>query len=133
MKPILTLCAVILFAAIAAIAWKYTGGEDHHGQAFTGLPSAAITDLATRPADFIGKPVSVRGRLMKQCKMSGCWFYLVDPADSGGRELFVEMGDTTPTLPKRVGQTAHVEGQLIKYGDAYQFIGIAVTFEKDPK
>ncbi len=43
------------------------------------------------------------------------------------------MGDTTPKLPKRVGQTAHVEGQLIKYGDAYQFIGIAVTFEKDPK
>ncbi len=67
MKPILTLCAVILIAAIAAFAWKYTGGEDHHGQAFTGLPSAAITDLATRPADFIGKPVSIRGKLVQQC------------------------------------------------------------------
>ena len=133
MKPILILCGAMVAAAIAFFVWQTISGEDHFGKAFTGLPPAAITDLATRPADFLGKPVSIHGKLQRQCPSTGCWFFLVDPADPKAQAVKVEMGDTTPKLPQRLGQTAHVEGQLIKYGDGYEFIGVAVTFEKEPR
>lgn len=55
--------------------------------------------------------------------------FLTDPGDLKAQELKVEMGDTTPRLPSRLGKVAHVEGQLIKFGDGYEFIGVAVTFE----
>lgn len=133
MKSILILCGVILTAAIALFIWKSSSGDDHFGNPFSGLPSAAITDLATRPAEFLGKPVSITGKLQRQCPSTGCWFFLVDPADPKAQAVKVEMGDTTPKLPQRLGRTAHVEGQLIKYGEGYEFIGVAVTFEKTPK
>jgi hypothetical protein len=38
------------------------------------------------------------------------------------------VGDTLPKLPPRVGRIAEVEGQLIRYGDGYQFVGVSVEF-----
>lgn len=131
MKAILILCATILVAAIAVVAWKFTSHENHFGKPFAGLPSATIPEIVARPDDHLGKPVSVTGKLLRQCPASGCWFYLADPADSKAQELKVEMGDTTPRLPQRLGQLAHVEGQLIKYGEGYEFIGVAVTFAEE--
>lgn len=95
-----------------------------------GLPAAAVSDLVKRPADFLGKPVSIHGKLVKQCPACGCWFFLADQADSKSPTVKIEMGDTTPRLPRRVGQTAHVEGQMIKHGEEYEFIGVAVSFER---
>lgn len=133
MKTILTICAVILIAAIAVFAWKYTNREDHFGKSFTGLSAAAIPEIVAKPDAFLGKPVSINGILKRQCPATGCWFYLADPADPNAKELKVEMGDTTPRLPARLGKTAHVEGQLIKYGEGYEFIGVAVTFAEEAK
>ena len=133
MKRILILAAAILAAAVALGAWKFSHREDHFGQAFTGLPAAAIPDIVARPEAFLGKPVSVQGKLLRQCPATGCWFFLTDPADPKAQQLKVEMGDTTPRLPARMGRLAQVEGQLIKYGEGYEFIGVAVTFSEEPK
>lgn len=129
MKSILVLCVVILLALAAVFAWKFSRREDHFGKPFTGMPAAAITDMVGKPEEFLGKQVRIRGKLLRQCPSTGCWFYLIDPADPKAQELKVEMGDTTPRLPSRMGQLATVEGQLIKYGAGYEFIGVAVTFE----
>ena len=131
MKTILILCATILIAAIAMVAWKFTSHEDHFGKKFTGFPVVAIPEIVAKPDDFVGKQVSIKGRLQRQCPASGCWFNLTDPSDPKAQELKVEMGDTTPRLPQRLGQLAHVEGQLIKYGEGYEFIGVAVTFSEE--
>jgi hypothetical protein len=133
MKAILTLCSVIVVAAIAVLVWKFGKHEDHHGKSFSGLPSVAISEIVAKPDTFLGKQVSIRGILKRQCPATGCWFNLSDPADPKARDLKVEMGDTTPRLPKRLGRLAHVEGQIIKYGDDYEFIGVAVTFSEDRK
>ena len=129
MKTIFIICTVIVVAAIALFAWRLGNREDHFGKPFTGMPAATILDITARPDAFLGKQASIRGVLKNQCPSTGCWFYLIDPADPTARELKVEMGDTTPALPARIGKTAHVEGQLIKYGDSYEFIGVAVTFQ----
>lgn len=129
MKAILVLCAAILVAAIAIVAWKMSGREDHFGKPFAGMPAASITEIVATPDEFIGRQVRIQGRLQRQCPATGCWFNLVDPADPKAQELKVEMGDTTPRLPARLGKVATVEGQLIKHGTGYEFVGVAVTFE----
>lgn len=132
MKTILILCAAILVAVIAAaFAWKFSNREDHFGKSFVGFPAAAIPGIVANPDDFLGKQVSIQGILKRQCPATGCWFFLTDPADPKAQELKVEMGDTTPRLPSRMGRLAHVEGQLIKYGEGYEFIGVAVTFNEE--
>lgn len=130
MKNIFILCAAIVIAAAAAMTWKFSRHDDHFGHPFTGLPAASIPQIMANPDDFLGRQVSINGVLKRQCPATGCWFYLSDPADPKAQELKVEMGDTTPELPKRIGRPAHIEGQLIKYGEGYQFIGVAVTFTK---
>jgi hypothetical protein len=133
MKSILAICAVVLVTAVAVLAWKLSNRADHHGKPFAGLPAAAIADITAKPDAFVGRQVTIRGKLKQHCPATGCWFYLVDPADSKAHELKVEMGDTTPRLPARIGKLAQVEGQLIKYGEDYEFIGVAVTFSEGNK
>ncbi|MBI3414979.1 MAG: hypothetical protein HY043_06600 [Verrucomicrobia bacterium] len=133
MKTILIFCAVILVAATAVFAWKFSHREDHFGKPFTGLPAAAIPDIVAKPDVFLGRQVSIQGKLKRQCPSTGCWFFLTDPADPKAQELKVEMGDTTPRLPSRMGRLAHLEGQFIKYGEGYEFIGVAVTFTEEHK
>jgi len=127
-KTIFSLCALILLVGLALVVWKVQGRDDHFGNPFVGSPSAAISEVVGNPEAFLGKQISLHGNLKRQCPATGCWFFLVDPVDSKGRELKVEMGDTTPRLPAGVGRSAHVEGQLIKFGEEYEFIGVAVTF-----
>lgn len=129
MKTILLLCAAILAAALVFFIFKATGRTDHFGQPFNGLPPASIAAMLEKPGDFLRKPVRIQGVLKRQCPATGCWFYLADPTDPKARELKIEMGDTTPRLPARLGKLATVEGQLIKFGEGYEFIGVAVTFE----
>lgn len=128
MKTIFSICALVMLAAISVFVWRMGNREDHFGKAFVGHPSVEIRELVTKPEAFLGRQISVQGILKRQCPATGCWFFLSDPADSKAQELRVDMGDTTPRLPSRLGKLAHLEGQLIKYGDGYQFIAVAVTF-----
>ena len=124
MKWILILLGLLLMAGVAAF---YVGhsGPDQYGSKFRGYPAADLGEMVDRPSEFLKKDVAIHGTLVRQCPSSGCWFYLRDP---GGKELKVEMGDTTPKLPQRIGKKATVEGRLIPYGKDYEFIGTAVEF-----
>jgi hypothetical protein len=132
MKTISTAFTVLFLCAIALLIWRLSKREDHFGKAFSGYPTAKIPDLVVSSADFLGRPVSIEGILKQQCPSTGCWFFLVDPGDPKARDLKVEMSDTTPRLPPRIGRRARVEGQLIKYGEGYEFIADAVTFFRQP-
>ncbi len=124
MKTIFILCGLLLVSA-AAIFFFTRSRTDHHGNDFQGFPVVEIAPLVDRPADFLKKDATIRGTVVRQCPSSGCWFYL---RDSGGKEVKVEMGDTTPKLPRRLSKTATVEGRLIRFGEGYEFVGTAVEF-----
>jgi hypothetical protein len=124
MKIIFILCGLIL-AGAAAWFFLARGHADHYGNAFRGLAPVELAQLVDKPADLLKKEVRIQGTVTRQCPSSGCWFFL---KDAGGKELKVEMGDTTPRLPARVGKAATVEGQLILFGKEYEFIGTAVEF-----
>lgn len=125
MKPALIVGALVLVAALGALFFLKPASAEHYGNAFKGYAPVEIAALADRPTEYLKKDVTIEGNLGRQCPAKGCWFYLRDAA---GKEVKVEMGDTTPNLPQRVGKTAKVEGQLIKYGDKFEFVGTAVEF-----
>ena len=126
MKTIFILCGLILAGAAAWFLLARDKHTDHYGNAFRGLPSVEVGQLTASPADYVRKEVRITGVLTRQCPVAGCWFFVKDA--SGEKEVRVEMGDTTPRLPQSLGKTAVVEGQLIPFGNEYEFVGTAVEF-----
>jgi len=124
MRKILILCAVVLVAGAAALAW-YLMRPERYGHPFEGLPQTPIADLLARPEDHAGRDVAVEGAITRQCPATGCWLYV---RDSSGKEIRVEMAGTTPTLPQRGGKRAVVEGRLEKSGDTYRIDGRSIEF-----
>jgi hypothetical protein len=124
MKMILVLCGALLAGLIAWLLIAHPCG-DHFGSPFQGRASVELGQLLDRPSDYLKKEVRIEGVLTRQCLQCGCWFFL---KGAGGRELRVEMGDTAGHLPFRLGKKATVEGQLIRFGDSFEFIGNAVEF-----
>lgn len=124
MRTILLICGVILAAIATWIVLNFRA-PNHYGGAFTGAPTVAVSDLLERPADFLGKRVTILGQVEDQCPTTGCFFYF----SAGNKRLKIELGDVVDTIPRRAGARVMVEGQLVPYGDSYQFLGIAAEFQ----
>jgi hypothetical protein len=122
MKKILILCASILVIAAGYLIWRHAQPE-HFGKAFTGAPAIQIAQLAEKP---MSGEVKVEGKIVRQCPVSGCWFYL---DDGKGHQFKVDFGKVLPQLPQRIGRTAVVEGELTKTGDEPMLMGSAVEFK----
>ena len=122
MKKILILCGFTLIA-IGVLAWRATAKPSRFGT-FTGAPKAEIASLISEPKNFAGKPLLVEGTITEQCKAMGCFFFF----RSGNKTLRVDIQDIAMTAPMREGRRARVEGQLVPYGDGFQFCASAVEF-----
>lgn len=124
MKTIFILCGLVL---AGVIAWFLVARphDAHYGSPFRGLEAVPVAQLLDRPGEYLKKDVRIEGAVTRMCPNCGCWFAV---KAAGGRDLKVEMGEAAEPLPFRLGKTATVEGQLIKYGDGYEFIGTAVEF-----
>jgi hypothetical protein len=99
----------------------------HFGEPFTSAPVVTIAQLLETPDAYQRKPVRVQGTIERQCPVAGCWFFM---HDGQGHSIKVELGDYLPKLPQNIGNQAEAEGELIKKGTAYEFIGTRVTFTK---
>ena len=123
MRNILILCGLI---AIVGIVWLVISlrAPNHYGAAFTGAPRTEVVALIDRPTEFLGKQVTIEGKVADQCPTTGCFFYFY----VGTKKLKIELGDIAQTLPKKPGVAVTVEGQLVPLGDSYQFLGTAVEF-----
>lgn len=122
MKKILVLCAAILVIGSSYMAYLYSRPE-HYGRAFSNVPSFSIAQLISKRVDG---NVRVEGKIVRQCPVSGCWFYL---DDGRGHQFKVEAGQTLPVLPKKIGHTAMVEGSLVKSSEEPILAGVAVEFK----
>jgi len=123
MKTILVLCTVSLVVG-AVLIWYMVSLPNEYG-AFTGVPKAEIADLIERPKDFLHKTVAIEGTVRKQCTTMGCYFFFL----SDEKVLRVDLEEITMVAPRRNGHRARVEGQIVPYGDGYQFVASAVEFE----
>ncbi|MBI5201964.1 MAG: hypothetical protein HY925_10290 [Elusimicrobia bacterium] len=124
MKTILGLCAVVL---VAGTAWLYhaTRPKLVYGE-FKGAPAASVAELAAHPKANMNKTWSIEGSIAKQCTSMGCFFFFSD----GGQELRVDLAEIAMHAPKnRNGKRARVEGQIVPYGDGFQFWASAVEFK----
>lgn len=135
-KPRRIIARGLWAASIGIMIWSGCGRKDgapaakHHGEPFQNAAVAGLAGLNTSPAAHTGRTVRVSGTIVRQCPTQGCWFVL---SDGAGQELRVEMGDYTPQLPKRMGYTATVEGQLIPHGSGHLFVGTGVEFSAPPR
>ena len=123
MRTILVLCALALIIG-AVLIWHLVSLPNQYG-AFTGVPKADVADLIERPKDFLHKTVAIEGIVRKQCTTMGCYFFFL----SGEKLLRVDLEQITMVAPRRNGHPARVEGQIVPYGDGYQFVASAVEFE----
>jgi hypothetical protein len=121
-KKILTLCAVVLVLAAAYFVWRIVQPE-HYGKAFAGAPAATIAQLSHKQ---VTGDVRVEGKIVRQCPVAGCWFY-VD--DGKGNQVRIELGKIVPKLPQKVGRTAVVEGRLILSDEEPTLAGAGVEFK----
>ena len=125
-----SMMTVVCAAAVALVmaGCGRQGSGDHFGEPFSAAPRVTIAQLAAAPDTFARQGVRVSGKIERQCPASGCWFFI---NDGKGNSLRVELGDYLPKLPQHVGDAAEVEGELIKKGDRYEFIGTRVTFTRE--
>jgi len=122
MKKILILCASILVIGAGYIAYLYSRPE-HYGKAFAGAPTISIAQFLEKRTEG---DVQIEGKIVRQCPVSGCWFYL---EDGKGHQFKAEFGKVLPKLPKRIGHTAIVEGRLIQTEKEATLAGVAVEFK----
>jgi hypothetical protein len=122
MKKIFLLCALTLLA-IGAIAWRAAAKPSRFGT-FVGAPKADVAKLIAQPKTFTGKMLTVEGTITQQCKAMGCFFFF----RSGEKTLRVDLQEVAMTAPMHEGRRARVEGQLMAYGDGFQFYASAVEF-----
>lgn len=122
MKKILVLCAAILLVGAGYLVWR-SAQPERFGKTFAGAPLVPIEELAAMPA---ATDVRVEGKIVRQCPMTGCWFYL---DDGKGHQIRIEFTKTLPHLPQRVGRQAIVEGQVSRMGEEPVLVGSAVEFQ----
>ena len=124
MRAILALCGVIALAGAVAL-YKATRPQLVYGR-FTGAPKASVAELAAHPKKNMGKTWAIEGTITKQCTSMGCFFFFVE----GDQELRVALAEIAMHAPRnRNGKPARAEGQMVPYGDGYQFWASAVEFK----
>lgn len=123
MRTIFALCGLTLLIG-GFFIWRAMQLPTLYGT-FTGAPQAAVADLIERPKDFLGKTVTVEGKISEQCKTMGCFFFFRAEKST----LRVELQEIAMNAPMREGHDARVEGQIVPYGDGYQLFASAVEFK----
>lgn len=123
MKTILVVCGLSLVIG-SGLIWRAVRMPSEFGE-FTGQQKVTVADLIDRPKDFLRKTVTIEDTVREQCTTMGCYFFFF----SGNKKLRVELQDIAMNAPRRNGRMARVEGQIVPYGDGYQFVASGVKFE----
>jgi len=123
MRAIFVLCGIVLVAG-GVFLWRQLRLPTHFGQ-FSGAPKAQVADLIDRPTDFLHTTVTIEDVVRKQCTTMGCYFFF----ESGKRMLRIDISEIAMNAPRKNGHRARVEGQMVPYGDGFQFWASAVQFE----
>ena len=123
MKTIIGIC-IASALIVAGLIWNATRLPSEFGT-FEGVQNVQVMDLISHPADFQHRNLAIQGTVREQCTTMGCYFFFLE----GDKKLRVDIQDIAMNAPRKNGHIAKVEGQIIPYGDGYQFVATAVEFE----
>ncbi len=102
----------LLIVLLTAASSLLVGAETKVGKPLTAKESVAIATLLDKPADYVGKTVQVKGKVVEVCQAMGCWMYL---ADAQGKKIRVKVNDGEIVFPKDgAGRNATAEGVFTK-------------------
>ncbi len=108
-----------VLALTGCSAEKYGLGID------SGAPVVKVKDIILRPADFVGRTVTLEGKITSQCQSNGCWFFLYD----GTGQIFINLKPNNFALPSRMGKKARVTGIVSADQQGYQIIARGVEIK----
>lgn len=101
----------ILFALLAATG-LLCAAEVKVGKPLSAMEPVALSTLLAHPADYIGKTVQVKGKIVEVCQMMGCW---LDLTNDDGQKVRVQVEDGVIEFPKdSSGKTVVAEGKFSK-------------------
>lgn len=124
MKTILTICGLILFVGGIWI-YRATRPPKIYGH-FIGAPNGDMADLIDHPRANLKKTWALEGTITDQCTTMGCFFFF----KSNGKSLRIDLAEIAMWAPRgRNGKPARVEGQMVPYGEGFQFWASAVEFK----
>lgn len=71
-----------------------------------------LATLMAKPADYVGKTVQVKGKIVEVCEAMGCWMDLVN---DDGQKVRIKVNDGEIEFPKDAsGKMAIAEGSLTR-------------------
>ena len=102
MKTLIGLCLPLLMATAADLKL---------GKPLQVERPISIGTLLEKPADYTGKTVQVKGKIVEVCQMAGCWMNLTD----GDKMVRIKVKDGDIEFPKdAAGKIAIAEGTFTK-------------------
>jgi hypothetical protein len=115
--------AVILTASIFGLT-SCKGKAESFGQPISDKTITPIRSIATAPADYNDKNITVKGKIILECP-SGCWFDLQQDAAI----LRVDILPSNLAIPQKTGSTATVQGTLTIKDNKATLIGTGVEIK----
>jgi hypothetical protein len=101
----------ILLSLLAA-AGLLSAAEIKLGKPLTLKEPMTLAALLAKPADYVGKTVQVKGKVVEVCQAMGCW---MDLTNDQGQKIQIKVNDGEIEFPKDApGRIAVAEGKLNK-------------------
>lgn len=99
----------IILSAILAVMTVALGCSRPatYGSPISNRNLTAIKDIVMSSKDYVGKTVTVKGKIALECE-TGCWVNLQD----GGAVIYVDLAPSGFALPQKVGRSATIEGKV---------------------
>ena len=99
----------IILAAVCTIIAASAGCSrlETYGEPISGRDLTAIKDIVMNSKDYVGKTVTVKGKIKLVCE-TGCWFNLED----AGAIIYTDLVPSGFAIPQKIGRTATVEGKI---------------------
>jgi len=116
--------AVILAASAFAITGCNKGETESFGQPISDKTITPIKSIATAPADYNGKTVTVKGKIILECPAGG-WFDLQE----GAALLHVDLHPTGFAIPQKVGSIVTAQGTIKLQANTPMLVGTGVEIK----
>lgn len=106
-KMTMLFCSLFIICSACS---RHAEGEKY-GETLTLTATTDISEILSRPEDFVGQRVLITGEIADVCQKKGCWIDLI----SGNEKIRVKVEDDVIVFPTTAkGKIAVVEGVLEK-------------------
>ncbi|MCX5678581.1 MAG: hypothetical protein NTY76_05670 [Candidatus Omnitrophica bacterium] len=98
---------IVLIMLACAVMFSGCGHIETYGERISNRNSIPIKDIVSHPEQYVGKTVTVKGKIALECD-TGCWFNIKD----GAAVIYTDIQPYGFAIPQKVGHSAMVEGTV---------------------